>query len=184
MKKNLTTSYLIVILVLLLPFAEVGASDSFPRQIVGTWVVVGVRVDTQFTGRPYYQYDDGRIRGRTIAIRRTEAKGNLQEKLLCNGPSVTVENRQLDDLLCGTMAGEEADARNGAKRFMLPIDGSTSITALWVWCKDGDMGPDSPPGPKGQNWVILLPDGKLAIRWYDNTILLLKRKGQVKPVTR
>jgi hypothetical protein len=184
MIKNITYSCLAVTLLLFFWIAEVGAYDKFPRQVIGAWVVVGVRVDTHYAGRAYYQYDDGRLRGKTVHIWHTEAKGNLPEKLLCKAPSVTEENCQLDDLLYGTMAGDEDDARNGAKKFMLPIDGNVTVTALWVSCKDGDIGPDSPPGPKGQNWLVLLPDGKLAIRWYDNTILLLKREGDVKPVTR
>lgn len=177
MKLKQLPAYLLMVLAIFLVVSQTAARDVFPEQLIGRWVIVGVRVDSAFTGRIYYGYDDRRLVGKTITIGHLEAKGNLPETLSCKGPTIRGRSGQLDDLLGATMpAQDESDQRSSANKYMMPVDGAVQVTAYWVSCEKGDIGPDSPPGPRGQNWIVSLPDGNAAIRWYDNTILILKRK--------
>ncbi|MBU5638524.1 hypothetical protein KOM00_17490 [Geomonas sp. Red69] len=67
---------------------------------------------------------------------------------------------------------------NESNKFSLPVEAQNAVDVLWVKCGEGHMGPDYPFGPKGSNWIAKLSRNEMAMRWYDNTILLLKRKAQ------
>ncbi|QWV93201.1 hypothetical protein KP004_18855 [Geomonas oryzisoli] len=177
MTPNLLMPLLLVSLIIQPTPLQADARRGFPKELIGKWQVVGVRLDSTFTARTYYEYDDKSLLGKTVTIQRTEARGNLPETLWCIGPNITEQRSTLDGLLAKTMARqEELEQSAASKRYMLAADGGASVTVYWVGCGKGDFGPDVPFGPGGENWIALLPGGNAATRWYDNTILLLKRK--------
>lgn len=70
---------------------------------------------------------------------------------------------------------EEENDTKAVDRYKIPVDGEKTLSVFWVGCKEGDAGPDTPVGKEGFNWVAVLSDTQIAMRWYDNTILLFKR---------
>lgn len=72
--------------------------------------------------------------------------------------------------------GKSAYIAHKINRFKLPVSPHQKSRIFWITCGEGDIGPDTPFGPVGANWIAKLSPQLLAMRWYDNTILLLKRR--------
>lgn len=98
----------------------------------------------------------------------------MPEGTHCRNPIIEPEKTSIEELVDRTM-GKGMYSEDSHNKFELPIDTSNEVEVFWVRCKEGHFGPDYPFGPKGQNWIAKLSRNKLAMRWYDNTILLLKR---------
>lgn len=164
-----------------IPFVALKESraERLPQSLMGHWRVSDVRLDTTFTRSPYYNYNDRRLIGRNVFFSADTVKGNFSEKTECLGPTVRSEITSLNSLLERTMGNQEDQSQAEAvKRYQLPGDGRKKVQVVWVGCKKGDFGPDSPFGPEGFNWIAVLSDSKIAMRWYDNTVLLLQRSRQ------
>lgn len=157
--------------------------EGLPESFVGTWVVEAVRPDTTSTRRTYYNYNDKRLLRATLHISLRKAEGKMPERLVCIGPVVKADSTTMDELIEKSMSKQDEDVQiEAVKRYELPVDGKKRVSVFWIRCKEGDFGPDSPPGPAGWNWVVEISERILAIRWYDNTILLLKPRRKSGPV--
>ena len=152
-------------------------AETMPKSLMGHWRVSDVRLDTTFTRSPYYNYNDRRLMGRKVLFTADAVKGNFPEKTECLGPTVRNEITSLNSLLERTMGNQEDQSQeDAAKRYQLQSDGRKEVQVVWVGCEKGDLGPDSPFGPESFNWIAILSKNKIAMRWYDNTVLLLKRE--------
>jgi len=156
------------------PAAE--AETSLPSTLIGRWQVTKVLVDPKLF-KPNYDQDDPRMKGRLLTI----APGRITEDLsgwvsTCTYPVVSRQRITAGELVRSAMS----DVRPGpptAEDYQLPLASSAEVDVLWIRCKSaGDVGPSGPPGRAGFNWLLVLPDDRLAIRWYDyNTIAVLSR---------
>ncbi|HLK64438.1 MAG TPA: lysozyme inhibitor LprI family protein [Bryobacteraceae bacterium] len=157
--------------------------EPIPQSLIGTWQVSKVLIDTEATRTLQYQYDDARLTGRLVTIASGEVTANLPEKSDCINPSVRRQSTTATALLHDTMGGRsDPPAYPSPKDYKLPASGGSS-DAVWFKCASGSLGPNGPRGPDGENWVLLLPNDRLAMRWFDNTILLLDRVPKVAKPT-
>jgi len=168
--------FLLCLLLTLLTFSEARSQESPLTPLLGTWQVKGVRLDVTLSSTPNYNYDDPRLIGRLITITPEEIRADTPEDTICTLPIAKLETSTIGTLVSGTMSrGKKRSEKEISNKFELPVGGEKEIQVWWVGCKDGDMGPDTPFGPEGLNWVTMVAKDQLAIRWYDNTILLLNR---------
>ncbi|MBU5639033.1 hypothetical protein KOM00_20130 [Geomonas sp. Red69] len=142
----------------------------------GTWQVTGVRLDETLMRTPHYNYNDQDLMGNVISFSAKMVQSRMPEAISCRGPIVSTETMTLEALLDRTMIPKE-NVSTRKNRFALPVDTTKKIDVLWIKCQQGHLGPDTPRGPEGYNWIAKLSKMKIAMRWYDNTILLLKRKS-------
>lgn len=160
------------------------SSIGLPPTLVGNWLVTEVHIDTGATRTPQYQYNDPRLTGRLFAIANDRLTTNTPEEKLCVDPKASVRSISAEKLLDNSMAGRgSAPEIPTPKDYLLPLASNASIEAVTVSCKDGLLagGLGREGGIRGA-WIIALPNDKLAIRWYDETILVLSRlRENTKP---
>jgi uncharacterized protein YecT (DUF1311 family) len=140
----------------------------------GSWTVSAALVDTESTRTAEYGPDDPRLTGRSLVIAPDKLSYDLPPRGECQGPSIQRQSMTTAELVRETMAGREV-----APSVPTPGDyhlADDSVEVLWISCRTGSLGPAGPPGPSDRNWIALLPGGRLAIRWFDNTILTLARQ--------
>lgn len=158
-------------------FLGVSSAEMMPKSLLGTWRVSGVSLDTTMTRTPYYNFNDRSLLGRKVRISADMADGNFPEKTVCIRPISRSDVTSLNSLLDSTMGKQENEEHvEAAERYQLHSDGNKKVKVVWIGCKKGDFGPDTPFGPVGYNWVAILSESRIAMRWYDNTVLLLKRE--------
>ncbi|HBA87815.1 MAG TPA: hypothetical protein DCZ75_07430 [Geobacter sp.] len=176
MTHRLRWAYTVVLALLISLVAEKGMSQTdHVSVLIGKWEVTGVRLDETLMRRPNYNYDDPELVGRWMLFSRKSILTNTPEDTSCQHPLVRSEVETIEGLVGRTMAKAKYSGGE-TNKFALPVDTMKNVEVLWVTCKKGHIGPDTPFGPENFNWIARLSDNELAMRWYDNTILLLKRQ--------
>jgi len=163
--------------VLALAGSEAIKGQSLPPDIIGTWQVAKVKVDTGASRKLLYQHDDPRLKGRIFKIAPDKFVQNTPEHISCTNPNVTVERILAATLIKNSMSwrgiGQEIPT---PQDFELQHDLNEQVDVLRARCGikywAGSLGPDD--GIEGV-WIIILPGDRLAIRWFDDTILILSR---------
>ena len=157
------------------------AELSFPKQIRGDWRVKSVLVDLGFGRRMEYERDDARLVGRSFSIEPYKINDNAPEARECVAPKFLHRSVKLSELLTLTFAPRgESKKPPGLRDFEIPVSGDPLVDAFFVECKRGRFGPRLPKeigklseGNAIGTWVVRLPAGLLALRWFDETILIL-----------
>lgn len=146
-----------------------------PLSLIGTWQVTKVNIDTGATRRLHVQYNDPNEKGRIVVITPDKITNDGLDKMVCTHPTVTVKRSTAAALIKESMGWRGFDPEIPTpKDFELPIANKTMVNTLWINCEKGDFG----PGAKdiSQNtWIVPLPNGQLAMLWYDDSILILSR---------
>jgi uncharacterized protein YecT (DUF1311 family) len=95
----------------------------------------------------------------------------------CFEPGIKRSTSTIENLIENTMGSSVMKSEKGVNRFELPEPISKNIEVLWVECAKDNFGPSINFGPNegSSNWIAILSEKQLAMRWYDNTVLLLKR---------
>ncbi|UFS72053.1 hypothetical protein LPW11_07635 [Geomonas sp. RF6] len=162
--------------------SEVKGETSTPTTLLGTWQVCGVRLDTTLLRTPNYGYDDVRLTGRLVTIASEEITTDMPESSSCQAPKAEKALTTMDELIEESMGRPKGrKVTKESDRFELPVEGGRDLQVWWIRCEKGDIGPDTPFGPEGANWVAALSKDRLAMRWYDNVILLLTRVRDKEP---
>lgn len=164
----LTTLLIVVV-------SEARAQDDLLVPLAGMWRVNGVRLNETLMRRPYYNYDDVRLIGRLVTFSKERIETDMAEGTACDTPKAEVTASTAGRLVAGSMGGSINGEAPTAKDFNLPLDGAKALNVWWITCQKGDVGPDTPFGPERHNWLAKLTEDQLAMRWYDNTILLLQK---------
>lgn len=154
---------------------KVGAETKPVEFLAGAWRVTGVRIDETLTRTPHYNYNDADLMGDLIFFTDENVQAKMPEKVSCRNPVVSSEITTMEALVDRTMLREQ-NPTSQKNRFALPLDTSKDIEVLWITCEKGHVGPDDPRGPEGCNWIAKLSRNRIAMRWYDNSVLLLDRK--------
>ncbi len=149
----------------LLSAVQASSQEALPKYLWGMWRVTGVRLDSTFTRRPNYSYNDSRLLGHEFKITAKTAYGKMPEKATCIRPIIRSESTSMNELIESTMGKQEEQSEvEAVKRYNLPIDGSKNLQVIWIGCKEGDFGPDAPLGPEGFNWITLVSENQIAMR--------------------
>ncbi|WP_162604745.1 hypothetical protein [Geomonas ferrireducens] len=139
--------------------------------------LLGDLLDETLTRTPHYNYNDADLMGDLISFRNESVQAKMPERVSCMNPVVSTEIMTMEALVDRTMLRQQ-NATSQKNRFALPLDTSKNIEVLWITCEKGHVGPDDPHGPEGYNWIAKLSKNRIAMRWYDNTVLLLDRKNR------
>jgi uncharacterized protein YecT (DUF1311 family) len=152
-------------------------STSLPSELIGTWQVTEVHVDTEATRTLQYQFNDPRLKGRLLTIALDQLKSSLPEKeTSCVNPTVTAEHTTAAELIKKTMPGRGVSPNTPTpKDYELQLAPNAPIEALYLHCKGGGWGPPVHDSDRDSTWTIVLPNGQLAIRWFDFCILIFSR---------
>jgi len=159
--------------------------SNLPPAVLGTWKVKSVHVDLGTTRTLSYQWNDPRLVGDVITISDKEIVQNTPETEQCLRPKVATWKTSASSLITVTM-----DARGipsvspTVKDYKLPLPPNGSVEAYAVQCNPGHFGPyqldEGSLKFRSEDigtWIVVLPGGRLAVRWYDDSILIL---GKVK----
>ena len=149
------------------------SADPIPKAWLGNWQVDAVLIDGGATRTLHYQHDDDRLKGRMVALGPGELTTDLPEDKRCGRPSVTSRRTTAGALIRDTMAHRgSAPVTPTPGDYELGLASSAPVEVWQIDCADGGMGP---AGRENGTWIVALPGGKLAMRWYDETILRLTR---------
>lgn len=155
--------------------AKVGTQ--LPPALIGKWQVVKVLVDSGATRKLDYQYDDPAVKGRIFTISQDKLTPGTLEEISCKNPTITQKRTTAADLIKHSMAGRGVEPQIPTpKDYGLPLAANKLVDVLTAHCGKqdvwaGDLGPVD--GIEGA-WIVVLSSGQLAIRWYGETILILK----------
>jgi hypothetical protein len=154
-----------------------------PKQIEGEWRVKSVLVDLGSGRTMEYQRDDPRLVGRSFRFEPASIVNNAPEARECAEPRFLHKSLQLSKLVTLTFAARgDPGSPPGPRDFELPVSGDPLLDVVSVECQSGRFGPRALKTARKTlgsesvgTWVTRLPDDQLAIRWFDETILILHR---------
>ena len=153
------------------------ATVELPATLIGTWQVTEVHIDTAAAWRRYYQYNDPRLTGRLFTIGHQQLTSTTSEEELCVNPKASIRRTTAAELIKNSMAGRRntVPGTPTPKDYELPLTDDAPVDVLSVNCeKNGLFGGGLGHTIEGA-WIVVLNKDQLAIRWYDETILLLHR---------
>jgi len=155
-----------------LPAQESG----LPPAILGRWQVTQVLVDPGLF-KLNYDTDDLRIKGRILTATRDRMVQDLSGWIsICTSPVVSPQRMTGRSLIGSTMSHIRDGGLPTPEDYQLPVASDTDVEVLWVRCElGGHFGPSGPAGREDFNWLLLLPDGRLVIRWHWQTVAILTR---------
>lgn len=148
-----------------------------PHTLIGTWQVTKVLIDTGATHKLDYQYNDPILRGRLVWISTDKLIMGTPYEESCNSATVASIWITPGKLIKDSMAGRGFDPQTPTtKDYDLPLAPNLPIEVLRISC-NGRLFHPSLGHLDGINgvWIIAMPDGKLAMRYYGETILMLSR---------
>lgn len=185
--KSLATYTLITVFILLQMGLNVNAkpqsnapTKDFPELIIGAWQVLEVHVDTRATRTLSYRPNDYRLTGRVFVLGWDKVSSNTPEALLCTNPVARTDNMTFKNLMATSMAGRGTSPENPTpKDYALTIGDNKSISIITLTCQEGlwANGLGREGGIEGA-WIVALSAKKLAVRWYDETVLILEKLSE------
>lgn len=148
-----------------------------PDVLTGTWQVDAVHIDSGATRALRYQHNDPRLKGRIFTISHEVLAANTPEEPTCEMPTIAARLSDIGKLVQNSMAGRGSrPITPTASDYGLDKQIRAASEAFTVRCKNGlwggGMGREG--GIEGA-WITHFGHDKLAIRWYDETILELHR---------
>jgi hypothetical protein len=156
-----------------------------PEGIVGKWRVKSVLVDLGSGRKMQYQRDDPQLLDRSFDFEPTRIVDDAPESRECAAPGSFHVSLRLSKLLALTFAARgEHGLPPALHDFGLPVSGDPLVEALSIRCRPGRFGPralrsarQTLGGDSVGTWVVKLSKDLLAIRWFDETILILDRRS-------
>jgi len=160
------------------------AGTALPSALIGAWQVSEVHVDSGTSRTLHVQYNDPALKGRLLTISPQKMVSNISYGDVCTDATLISKKMTAAALIKHSMGWRMISPEvPTTKDYKLPLSGKDPVEVLSVNCKDGLWGREL-----GQNggimgaWIIVLPTGRLAMRWYDESILVLSRvSADAKP---
>ncbi len=179
-------SILCLVLMLILAstpaFAEeaIPPDEPLPQELMGTWRITGILVDTGTQRWIHVQYNDPDYMGSLLFISPQRIVAFIGISYTCQNPRMIVQHTTAGALLKSTLDSRVLPPSPPTTQdYGLPFHQNEAVTVMWVkefggWAEyltiDG-------------TWLLWLPDGRLAMCWADASIVLLSRApADTKPV--
>lgn len=148
-----------------------------PDGLTGTWQVSEVHVNTEATSTMHYGWNDPALRWRLFTFSEAQVSADTPEPAQCEAPQASITQMTLRKLLTSSVAGgADAQERPTPAGYDLKSLPTTPLDVISLRCAgtswQGVLGIGG--GVQGA-WMFLAADGKLVLRWYDETILVLDR---------
>ncbi|MBI3561643.1 MAG: hypothetical protein HY080_08015 [Gammaproteobacteria bacterium] len=158
-------------------YAEEQSSSAQINKLIGTWQVESVHVDTGATRTLHVQFNDPSLIGRMLTVSADKLLMNTPGHKMCTDPTISSKLTTAAVLIKDTMGGRGLPPEIPTPEdYELPLTSQSTVNVMWLRCKTGGFGADNP------NWLLLLPNGQLAVDWHDGAILVFKRlPADVKP---
>jgi hypothetical protein len=156
----------------------VSCARTIPAALERTWQVAEAHINTEATRTPEQGWNDPRLRGRIFVISDAQVTDDAPEPGDCRSPRAASARMDLVKLVGGSMAGVGMDPPRQATPagYELKTGPDQSVEVTRLTCQNGlwqgGLGADG--GLKGA-WMHVGCDGRLVLRWYDETILILDR---------
>lgn len=150
-------------------------SQPMPPALTGMWQVTAVHIDSGTSRTLNYQQNDRRLVGRIFWISPEKITVNTPEMDGCEAPRVSMQIHKLDRLIQESMAGRSpAPEQPTAADYGLSRSKNGAPEVFTFQCKNRLWGASlgREDGIQGV-WGLKLDEKRLAIRWYDETILEL-----------
>ena len=145
--------------------------------LIGTWQVTEVHIDRGTSRRLHVQRNDPALKGRLLTISNKKMTSDISYGDVCDEATALSNRMTAGDLIKSSMGRRWITPEiPTAKDFELPVAENEPLEVLSVSCKDGLWGSElgRREGIRGA-WIVVLPEGQLAMRWYDESILILSR---------
>ncbi len=152
--------------------------------LIGKWQVTEVHTDqgeSQWSLTRDDKYNIHKYLGREFEFTPQRLTTNAPEDKRCDEPKIIVHRTTAGKLVGTSIASRPFNpARPTPKDFQLPLSENTPVEVLSLLCKDGlfvkNLGGALDPniGIDGA-WFIILNKEQLALRWNDETLLILNR---------
>lgn len=157
------------------PFKLHAAED--PVYLVGRWKVIKVRINQSGSRRLNYELDDSRLIGRIFRFSRNKITNDTPEASVCEKPQISTELINMFDLIGGSLGGYGYPSRRVAPAdYGINVNPAYRVTLMRVTCDgriwEGGLGAGN--GPNGA-WMVFFTNETLAIRWYDESIIILRK---------
>ena len=168
------------------------APVALPTSLIGMWQVTAVRTDQGEINRSRNganKYNIYNFLGRVFDLTPQRLTTNAPQDKYCDAPKIIVHRTTAARVVATSLASRPFNmARPTPKDFQLPLSDNAPIEVLSLICDDGpyvrNLGGDLNPnvGIDGA-WMIVLNKQQIALRWSDETILILNRLAEnAKPV--
>jgi uncharacterized protein YecT (DUF1311 family) len=158
----------------LLVIAQTGLAPAVAGIPTGDWQIIEVRVDLQATRRLNYGPNDPRLRYRIAQIRANVVSFDTPEHSVCERPTWRARSVRVDELWRESFAGRgSAPEEPTARAWGFNFNDNEVVHADELSCAAGGFGPED--GGRPGTWFLVLSNSQLAVRWYDGTVLILKK---------
>jgi hypothetical protein len=135
------------------------ADRGVPAAVRGDWTVVSAKVRS--TGVTAYLPDDPALLGQRL--RATDRALSFQDQT-CGDPRLDRREVPVGKLIEDTFEASPAEMGVDLADEARPV--------FFVTCGTGEFGPTYPHG----SWIAQIPDGRIALNWYDGVLLFLERR--------
>lgn len=173
-----TTLYIL----LLITGAASAAPSAIPEELLGQWEVREVHLDTSSGRTFHYGWNSPLLQWRIISFEKSHISNNTPEKSIpCNAPRAEVEFKNVSKMLNALLGyGKHAD-QSAAEHYKLDIPKNLNAKFIKINCSDGawngaiSAAKNTSERFSNGAWLFLLKEDEIALRWYDQTILILKK---------
>lgn len=145
--------------------------------LVGSWRVVKVKINQSGSRRTGYELNDPRLIGRIFTFSRADITNDTPEGSNCKNPTFSTESVNIVELIGGSLGGNGFPTKRATPAdYGLRPSPAQHVKLMRISCEgrvwEGGLGAGD--GPNGA-WMFLDADKTLVMRWYDETILILKK---------
>ncbi len=180
--------FCLVLMLMLLALANIPAfaeeaippDEPLPQELMGTWRITSVLVDTGTQRWIHVQYDDPDYMGSLLNFSPQRILAYIEIGYSCKNPRMIVQHTTAGALLKSTMGGRVLPPSYPTTQdYGLPFHQNEAVTVMWV----KGFGNYASYLTINGTWLLWLPDGQLAMHWNDASIVLLSRApADTKPV--
>ncbi len=152
--------------------------EPLPKELMGTWRITEILIDTGTPRWLHVQYNDPNYMGSLLYISPQRMLAYIGIGYSCQNPRMIVQQITAGELFKRTMGGRpEPPIYPTPRDYGLPFPGNEVVTVMWV--KNFGGWADYLDG----TWILCLPDGRLAMCWADSSVVILSRApADTKPV--
>lgn len=173
-----TTLYIL----LLITGAASAAPSAIPEELLGQWEVREVHLNTTSGRTFHYGWNSPSLRWRIFSFEKSHISNNTPEKSIpCNAPIADVEFKNVSKMLNTLLGYDEHADQSAAEHYKLEIPEHINAKFIKINCSDGAWN-GAIFSAKNTNehfsngaWLFFLKEDEIALRWYDQTLLILKK---------
>jgi uncharacterized protein YecT (DUF1311 family) len=152
------------------------ASAQVPDTLKGTWQVVEVHVNTESSRTATYGWNDPALRWRMFTFSDAQVSDDAPEQSDCQAPQAKVSRMELGKLFGTSLAATGYPVQRAAPAdYAFKSSPAETVDVISLICRQGlwQAGLGADGGLQGA-WMYFAADGRLVLRWYDETVLVLE----------